>query len=375
MEYTSRKRRHNLINFMKNLKYQAENISDFHLLKSFRRPKKIGAGAEGDVYITKFTKKVYFTDNVVLKAIDLQKKTLDKIDDTKNLYKQIIENFALTSPVFIELIGQTLTNQLILQNICPHYSMNYYWDFTEEYLVTTNEYANGKDFHSWAQKVHSPKLWFNALFQIMTGIIAMQKYFNMTHTDLHTQNILVYKVKRGGYWTYTINGFKYYLPNLGYVFLIHDLGFAWIPDKMYVDWHYEQTLSFVTNHGRKYYDIAAFLGYINKTKSYKTPKKVKNFLNKHFTSNDFEFIFTKDYYSSSSEITKINQKLQTYPDITIDYSGTGISLMDKLYTMFYETPETSLKQRPAGDKLDAYSLDKEFNKSKLPRQFLHLLSK
>jgi hypothetical protein len=381
MDYTARKRRHNLIYFMKNLKYQAENITDFSLLKSFRRPKQIGAGAEGNVYITQFTKKVHFRDNVVLKAINLEKKTLEKIDDTKNLHKQIIEKFALTSPMFIELIAGTLTNQLILQNICPHYSMNYYWDFTENYLVTMNEFANRNDFHTWAQSVHSEDVWFNALFQIMTGIIAMQKYFNMTHTDLHTQNILVYKVKSGGYWTYTIDNFKYYLPNLGFVFLIHDLGFAWIPDNLYVDWHLEQTMSFVTQHGRKYYDIASFIGYIHKTKSYKTPQRVKDFLKNYFTTDDLQYIFSKEYYtilledSSPSEKKYIKGKLQTYPNITTDYAGTGISLTNKLFAMFYDNKETSYKQRPSGDKLDAYSLDKEFDTSKLPRQFLHLLSK
>jgi hypothetical protein len=95
--------------------------------------------------------------------------------------------------------------------------------FYNEYLQDSNTFTD------WIQEQHNTDEWYNAYFQITIALYSLQRYFNMTHFDLHAENILVKKVKKGGYNVYIINNTKYKVPNLGYIFYIIDFGQAFIP--------------------------------------------------------------------------------------------------------------------------------------------------
>lgn len=101
-------------------------------------------------------------------------------------------------------------------------------------MLVVNEYADGDLAHYVKKKLNvwTPALVENCVFQTVVGLLALEKYYNMTHNDLHYGNILVHEVQRGGFWHYKINGIDYYVPNLGYVFILWDLGMADIPGKM-----------------------------------------------------------------------------------------------------------------------------------------------
>ena len=101
-------------------------------------------------------------------------------------------------------------------------------------ILVVNEFAEGdlgrylKDTQRW-----SLKLVENCIFQVAIGLYAMEKYFRgMTHNDLHYGNVLVHEVKPGGYWVYKIDGKRYYLPNLGYVFVLWDFSDVHIPGRI-----------------------------------------------------------------------------------------------------------------------------------------------
>ena len=66
--------------------------------------------------------------------------------------------------------------------------------------------------------------WYNIFFQIFSSIYLLQKKHQLIHNDLHWGNILIDKIKAGGYWVYIINGITYYLPNLGFIIKISDFG-------------------------------------------------------------------------------------------------------------------------------------------------------
>lgn len=66
----------------------------------------------------------------------------------------------------------------------------------------------------------------SALFQIMAGLHAIQKYGQIMNFDVKKENILYYKIEPGGYWKYIIHGKKYKVPNLGYLFILTDFGLA-----------------------------------------------------------------------------------------------------------------------------------------------------
>ena len=164
----------------------------------------------------------------------------------KKEYKHIdfpFTKLALKHQCFIELVAMKLTNELVLQNICPNFILNYDYEFTERVGICTdiykfssklyNEYLDNIDIYTeWVKETHTIQQWYNAYFQITIAIYCMQRHFNMTHLDLHSDNVLVCKVKPGGYWKYTINDIVYNVPNLGYLFYINDFGHAFIPSQL-----------------------------------------------------------------------------------------------------------------------------------------------
>ncbi len=83
----------------------------------------------------------------------------------------------------------------------------------------------------------------NAYIQIYIALYCIRKFFNIWHHDLHGDNVLVYKVKPGGYWQYIINGRKCNIPNIGYLFVLSDFGYSRIPGKIEAEdlhWIYEK---------------------------------------------------------------------------------------------------------------------------------------
>ncbi len=384
MDFTTSIRRQRLKSFMKDFEtefMQLDNDGDYKYATSVDmfNTDILSQGIEGVVFKGKFKRPIHFTYNVAIKKVDLVsiKKTKIISQQTinllpQNLYRLFLTEKSFNNPSLTEIITHYLTNQLILQKICPHFSMNYYWDYKDSSLTTYNEMANNQDFHSWAKQHHSIDVWYNALFQIMVGLIALKRYFNMTHTDLHTQNILVQRVPPGGYWTYIINGVKYYVPNLGFVFLIHDFGFAWIPNKLYIKWHYKDTLKYVTKVGREFYDLAIILKNIFRVQEYKVPTLFFETIRKHFHKEEISYIFSRQYYKQYND-----KKYDSYPKINTSYEGLNTTLEDKLYWMFYKSSEPSLNYSKKNSKLEhrveSYSLDKYLNKDKFPRNLKQLV--
>ena len=357
---------------------------------------ELSEGVEGKVFKAIFKHTRAFKKKIVIKIMDLNairnSKEISKIElkaSPEEMHELFASMQAFDKSSLIEVLSQSLLNELVLQKICPNYTFNYYWEYNKDKILSTyNEFANSNDFHSWAKKKRSNKLWFNALFQIMIGLIAIKRNFGMLHTDFHTQNILVHKVQPGGYWEYTLNNKKYYIPNLGYVFLLHDFGFAWIPNKMYMKWHYNDTLSFLNKNGEEFFDIATFLNIILKSSSLNVPTYFKAVIQNLFSNDELYHLFTKQYYvnhytkllktaKSSNIKLKYKNKIKNYPDLDKNYKGSGKTLEDKLVEIFYEDGYKKTSARSHflySDKdyhtnnsflIESYSLDKKFDKSNL----------
>jgi hypothetical protein len=293
---------------------------------------KIAQGAEGTIYISRTPN----VKHVIVKDIDLkaifQKKGLNKIVLDKDplqiydLFYSMKRNVSM--PSLIETIMFTLTNQLVFQNICPHFALNYYWEYTSNKLIYYNEYANYSTLFHWGS-VHRPhEEWMNLLFQIIISIISMQKYFNIIHGDLHSLNILIYKVQKGGFWKYTIDGKEYILPNMGYVVLITDFGFAYISGKVYIKWYYEDHIKDISKKERIFYDFNYLCNDLIKQK-----QDIKNIL--------------KETMKKTIKNTKY-----TLTDLLSDY---------------YSPPEIL-----PDEYIDSYNLDTPLNTQLLPLNFRHL---
>lgn len=389
--FTTSKRKGNLEDFMKNftkefnLTYKNGKFRYRKEIDMFKK-KRLSSGVEGVVYLSNFKNKEYFKNQIVIKVVNLLniKETKDVKKSTINmtpskLYDLFLTNKAFKDPSLIELISQTLVNQLIFQNICPNYTLNYYWEYeSSKNLNSYNEYINSGDFDEWAKESHTDLEWFNALFQIMAGLYALKKYFNMLHTDFHTKNILVHKVKRGGYWKYIIDNKTYYVPNLGYIFIINDFGFAWVPDHIYMKWYYKQRLRYITKAGQQFYDLSIFLKSILDSKSYKLPYHFLQVISKLFKKEEVVYIITKNYYGKYYD--KSNPKYISYPDIDINYNGVNTNIGNKIDEIFYKKykyntiVDFNYSKKINDNCIETYSLDKKFDKSKLPSAYKNLVT-
>ncbi len=397
MGYTVRERRNNLKIFMKQYgkEYTSKNANgDFVYdgpLDVFNYT-RLAEGTEGVVYQGTFKNPSPYDISlqVAIKVIDfnesgkyssLPSKILKATPN--QLYKMFLSSKSFNNPTFIELISATLVNQLVFQNVCPNFTVNYYWDMEQNRIVTYNEFVNYSDFDSWANEHHTTEEWFNALFQIMFGLIALQRFYGMIHADFHTGNVLVMKVQPGGFWEYVIDGVSYYVPNLGYIFLIHDFGYAWIPKKLVLRWYHNEHLKYITKSGMQFFDISKFLN--DATSGTSCPREFVNQIRKFFKKEEVSYTRTKRYFIdkfkhmlineqiSKNKQAKIKNELDKYPDIKPGYTGTGATLSDKLHLIFnshqvnYRTKQNNV--------MEVYSMDINLDKSKLPQMYANTFLK
>lgn len=153
------------------------------------------------------------------------------------------------------------------------------------YVIT--EKADGEFEYFVKKRAKTYKEILSAYLQIYTGLYVLKKYFNVEHQDLHISNVLYFNVKPGGYWKYKIGKKTIYIPCYGNLFILWDLGFAIIPEKVYT----EANNNIYMNETKQYkledqYRIIGGLGQTNKQfipiekvlkkiiKSSKTPRQV-----------------------------------------------------------------------------------------------------
>jgi len=178
--------------------------------------------------------------------VAIKKMPLGKYDMHKSYTK---EQLLSGDSAWAEMAAYNFCSTLVLANICPNLPLLYknFWcpkcTFVNKRikgkkerpcLLVVNELADGDLTGYIDNKPHvwSDELVKNCVFQIVAGLYALEKYYNMTHNDLHDGNILVHEIEPGGFWHYKVDEKNYYIPNLGYVFLLWDFGMAHVPGKI-----------------------------------------------------------------------------------------------------------------------------------------------
>ena len=274
-----------------------------------QKGKILGRGGQGKVFQSCNNKKC-----LAVKKIYIDWKLAEFLKDQYN-------PSALKDGIYIELLTSHLINQIVLQGVSPHFALNYAWDYKERerasvcsdtYPYTMYNYNEiidkSETYTKWVQADHSLKEWYNAYFQITSSIYVLQHYFNMTHFDLHSDNILVQKCKKGGYNIYKIDGVSYKVPNLGYRFFIIDLGQAFIPNK-FKSWYVKQEYS--NRRITKSFDInflfESTLQLSTSPKEFKT--KIRNLIKDIDTKDHFASIIYDFWYENNYDTIKNNSKL------------------------------------------------------------------
>ena len=300
----------------------------------FKKGRILGSGGQGKVIEMCKGKKC-----MAVKKIYIPWQISDFFDD------QYSSN-ALLHDVYIELLANDLLTQIVLQRVSPNFAINYAWDYKErnraavcreQFPYTMYHYNelihDSETFTKWTKNIHSLKEWYNAYFQITSAIYVLQSYFNMTHFDLHSENVLVQKVKKGGYWNYTIDNVNYKVPNLGYRFFIIDLGQAFIP-KQFKSWYVKQQYS---------------------------DKKITR-------SFDIMLLFesTLEFSTSPKEFKSQIRKLIKDLDEKEHFASI-------IYDIWYENNYDTVRK---GSKLlDSFNLDHRLSLSQIPKKIRHLAIK
>ena len=270
------------------------------VISSFKKKNVLGEGEQGTVY------KYCENDNFCVAV----KKIYVEEESSKHINK-IHSKQALKDTLFIELFVNKLINKILLENVSPNFVFFYNNHFEErlgicyeDYPYSSyfyNEYIDNESFASWVYKKRSLKMLYNAFFQIITAIYTVQKQFGLQHLDMHAENILVKKIQKGGYFKYIINEVEYNLPNLGYLFVINDYGYAWIPKNKKKD---------------KEYDVNFILNDVKQDIPIKIINDIK-YIIKNLKSNkiDFEDLINEIWGSMYKKIPKNSRLLEIYrPD-------------------------------------------------------------
>lgn len=375
MDYTVETRKTSFKRFMMDLSVQYKDTVAYKKTMDIFDSEYLNKGVEGSVFKAHFKRPRYFYDTFVVKTVDMaklrethyiSKKEYDLTPE--QLYELFLSAEALNKPSLTEIVSQTLTNQLVFQNICPNFNVNYYWELTlDKELATFNEFASASTLDEWGKIQHSDREWFSVFFQIMMGLIAIKRYYGMIHTDFHTGNILLQKVQPGGYWKYTVDGRDFFVPNHGYVVMLHDFGFAWVPGKLTpVHWHYKQTLKYITNVGKHLFDINTILSYLMK-RPYRLPRAFKNALKKNF--GELRYVLSAKFYKENNEDGEYDEWLAVNKHVSVNFSLVGVELLNKLVLMYGDMYESAA----TGELIEAYSLDIPLKTSKLPKCYRFLV--
>lgn len=301
-------------------------------IEGLKRTSVLGQGNYGTVYLACGLRSKAMCVALKKEALDERESKLINTPFSTNAFKYT---------QYIDYAASLMLNQLVFQKISPHFVISYNKKFKKRVGICDDTYpyksllyneaiTNSQTYTNWASDHHSLEEFDNAYFQIMVALYSMQKYFNMTHLDLHSDNILVRKVKPGGYWKYIINNQIYYVPNLGYVFLLNDFGHVWIP-----------------SHFRSWF-----------IRDYYARRKItKAFDIKHLFKSTLDF-------STSPSAFKKKIKL-IIKDLKND--GEFVSIIENHWGDLFSTKGTLSKH------LETYSLDKVFDKSLLHSKLRHII--
>lgn len=218
------------------------------------------------------------------KLLDDEEHLVNEASDFAKYDVLFLNKRVLLLEPFIELAGLLLLSQCVSQNICPNFPLFYGVIVSPDTFRFDIEVAHGGEtFHKWSTKRHSVMEWNAAIFQVLVGLHTMHSKFNMTHDDLHTDNVLVNEVPakvkgKPTFIHYILNGGDYYIPTFGKLFLLIDFGRINVGSKVKLNWHrkiLDKNIQGVDGvSAREVYDYFHFVRYLLRN----APKPVKSFV-------------------------------------------------------------------------------------------------
>lgn len=93
-----------------------------------------------------------------------------------------------------------------------------------DYNLLLTELAD-YDLQTWFKEARTDDEYESVIAQLVIAIYFFHK-FGFQHNDLHLGNVLIHKIKPGGYWHYLINNEHIYVKNVGFMIVLWDFGMS-----------------------------------------------------------------------------------------------------------------------------------------------------
>ncbi len=224
-----------------------------------------------------------------------------------------------------------ILNNAVNQKKCPHFPLLYGTNNiiikkedlnllpkilrveTNNYKIILSELADGNLRRFIKNMNNNDDIYLNALTQIFFSLIFFYKETMSFHNNSLWDNFVYKTIKKGGYYQYEIMGNKYYLENLGYLWMIFDFDNC-------VDFNksIDKNIMIKTDFLRIIYSfLPSFYNGLIKEKDYKMSQislnKILNVLNvvKYYTEL-YSSTGMKIYISKILNILVINGFIKTY---------------------------------------------------------------
>jgi len=213
--------------------YYINNLSDGKINNTKYKKKLIGKGGQGDVYLLEFENNI----EIVRKRTYIHK-DIKRYIKPKNMYiKKALEN-----DQFIEIVANFLYSNIVLSEINKHFIITYETIIKERGRICKEdypykvhnyiEYIRGIEIIDYIRNVEineeTSKI---IMYQIVSGLYTMRRYFTMKHMDLHSHNIMI-EIGNEQKNKYIIEGEEYIINDKGNRIYILDMGHCYEKNKM-----------------------------------------------------------------------------------------------------------------------------------------------
>jgi hypothetical protein len=176
-------------------------IEDIYKSDTDNNINKLGEGMSGYVYL----KYENTCGSIVIKKFKKLKTDFLKIETEckiLNLVKKVIDNF-----------------------ICPNLIYAYYAIYNKIEPLVIMEYID-ITFSQFAKNDYLMHIFDVIIFQILMGVLCIEKSLKINHYDLSKNNIFIKFINKNTVLKYNINGTEYYVKTYGYLVLLGDFGSA-----------------------------------------------------------------------------------------------------------------------------------------------------
>jgi Protein kinase domain. len=168
-----------------------------------------------------------------------------------------------------------MINQLLLGKCSQNFLFVYHMEMNTCTISLSSKSYNGLCYYLFLEladqslpQLHMERLQVNVFFQILTALNIIHTKYSLIHNDIKSENILILKVKQGGFWKYVINNESYFVENLGYIAFVSDFGVSRSFDPNYsLDGYLGERNAFVRNGKFEPFITDSFLSIDDKTKN------------------------------------------------------------------------------------------------------------